>query len=214
MKRELEVMSAIRDAFVIGTKNAASLLITVILYVLTIWIPYLNVGTTIAMNTIPRKLASGEIINPTFIFDSIYRRKMGSYFLLQGFLAMMIIPAILFLIIPALVLSFMYSLSLYIMLDDDTTPTEALERSNKATYGFKWKIFGVKFLFFIVLSVAASIIGYIFGLIGSDFLSGLATVCIIVVAITCAYAIEAVIYRNLYLRPNAQNEEESVAETA
>lgn len=205
MKRELCVFSTIGEAIVIGTKNAASLLLTVILYVLTIWIPYLNVGTTIAMNTIPRKLASGEIINPLFIFDSIYRRRMGSFFLLNGLIAMMMFPAFLFLIIPAIVLYFMYSLALYIMLDEDIAPTEALELSNKATYGFKWKIFGIKLLFSIMACAILGLIFLIFGMeLSLEVFPIIALVVVLLIIITCAYALDAVIYRNLYLRPNAK----------
>ena len=96
MERKLEVVPAISDAIAIGVKNAASLVGAILLWVVTIWIPYLNVGTTIAINTLPGKLAKGEIINPLFIFESVYRRKMGDYFLLQGLLTMMYIPAFFF----------------------------------------------------------------------------------------------------------------------
>lgn len=40
-----------------------------VLWLLTIWIPYLNVGTTIAMATIPIELSKGKVISPLFIFD-------------------------------------------------------------------------------------------------------------------------------------------------
>lgn len=216
MNRKLEVFPAIGEAFVIGTKNAVPLVLTVLLYVLTIWIPYLNVGTTIAMNTIPRKLASGEILNPLFIFESIYRRKMGSYFLLKGFMSMMLLPALLLMVIPAIVLNLMYSLALYIMLDDDLTPTEALERSNRATYGYKWEIFSIKFLMSIAICVMTVIIAWVGVLVlesiemaGIELLILIALPCVVIIAITCVFAIDAVIYRNLYLRPNANMQEQN-----
>lgn len=201
MERKLEVVPAISDAIAIGVKNAASLVGAILLWVVTIWIPYLNVGTTIAINTLPGKLAKGEIINPLFIFESVYRRKMGDYFLLQGLLTMMYIPAFFFLIIPGIVLSLMYSLSVYIMLDKDETPMDALALSNKATYGFKWKIFGITLLFGIVIGLASWIIMAIVGLIDSSFISFIFMIAVIAIASSCGMALNAVIYRNLFLAP-------------
>jgi hypothetical protein len=209
MKRELELMPTINDAVAIGTKNAASLILATLFYVLTIWIPYLNVGTTIAMATIPGKLAKGEIINPTFIFDSVYRRRMGSYFLLTGFIKMIQTPAFLFLIVPAIVLALMYSLALYIMIDKDTTPTQALELSNKATYGFKTKICLVVFVFYLLCAVVGSIVLGIINLLGSTFLLILFVIALGVLAGSCKLSLNAVIYRNVFL--NAQEESESTA---
>lgn len=219
MERKLEVVPAISDAIAIGVKNAASLVGAILLWVVTIWIPYLNVGTTIAINTLPGKLAKGEIINPLFIFESVYRRKMGDYFLLQGLLTMMYIPAFFFLIIPGIVLSLMYSLSVYIMLDKDETPMDALVLSNKATYGFKWKIFGITLLFGIVIGLASWIIMAIVGLIGSSFISFIFMIAVIAIASSCGMALNAVIYRNLFLAsleapaaPAAEPEAEPAAE--
>lgn len=200
-------MPTITDAAIIGTKNAASLLLAVLLYVLTIWIPYLNVGTTIAMNTIPSKLAQGEVISPFFIFDSVYRRKMGSFFLLEGMLFIIMFPAFWFMIIPAIVLSMMYSLSLYIMLDKDTTPTEALELSNKATYGFKWKMFGIILAFCILAYIICAIFMLILNFIDVSFITFIVAVALIVIIVACGFSLDAVIYRNLYLRPAGLVEE-------
>ncbi len=199
MERKLEVIPAIQDAVAIGVKNSASLVLTVVFYVLTIWIPYLNVGTTIAMATIPGKLAQGSVINPAFIFDSVYRRRMGSYFLLQGFLHIMMVPAFCFLIVPAIVLSVMYSLALFIMLDKDVTPTEALELSNKATYGFKWKIFFVSLVYAILFGIVFWIIFAICDAIDVGLITLILMIAVIVLGICCGTALNAVIYRNLFL---------------
>ena len=67
-----------------------------VLWLLTIWIPYLNVGTTIAMNTIPIELSKGKVISPLFIFDGKYRKYMGEYFTLIGLMYLAIIPALFF----------------------------------------------------------------------------------------------------------------------
>ncbi len=210
MERKLEVISAIKDAVAIGTKNSVSLLLTVVFYVLTIWIPYLNVGTTIAMATVPGKLAKGEIINPTFIFDAVYRRRMGSFFLLEGFMVMMMIPAFLFGIIPAYVLSYMYCLALYIMIDKDVSPTQALELSNKATYGFKWKIFGVILLFGVLFYIVFFIVMFICNAISVGFITLVLMIAVIILGICCGVALNAVIYRNLFLCCDEEKAEEVI----
>lgn len=202
MERKLEVIPSISEAITLGLKNAASLVLAVLLYVITVWIPYLNVGTTIAMNTIPGKLAKGEVINPFFIFDSIYRRKMGSFFLLEGFLLMMYVPAFLMGVIPGIVLSFMYSLALFIMLDKDVTPVEALDLSNKATYGFKWKILGISILFGVVFGIIYAIIMAIVGALDVTIITLIFGIALLVLYLSCAFSLNAIIYRNLFL--NAQ----------
>ena len=54
----------------LGIKNAVSMLGATVLWLLTIWIPYLNVGTTISMNTFPLLNSMGmvfiEMVVPTF----------------------------------------------------------------------------------------------------------------------------------------------------
>lgn len=113
-----------------------------ILWLLTIWIPYLNVGTTIAMTTIPIELSKGRVISPLFIFDGKYRKFMGEYFTLIGLMYLAIIPALFFMIVPGIIISIGWSLAIYILLDKGVAPGEAMIQSNKATYGYKWTIFG------------------------------------------------------------------------
>lgn len=153
-KRTLTIPEVLSEGIKIGVANIASLLLAVVLYVLTVWIPYLNVGTTIAMSTIPLKLSEGKVISPTFIFDAKYRQYMGEYFTLQGLMLMSLIPAFSFFFVPGIIISIGWSLALYIMLDRGIAPGEALIQSNKATYGHKWTIFAIN----VILSVAISII--------------------------------------------------------
>ena len=55
-------------------EKCPSIIAAVALWLITIWIPYLNIGTTIAITLLPTQLAKGEIINPLGIFDAKYRR--------------------------------------------------------------------------------------------------------------------------------------------
>ncbi len=212
MERKLEFLPSLGDAVALGTKNAASLCLAALLYVLTVWIPYLNVGTTIAMATIPGKLAKGEVINPAFIFGAVYRKRMGDYFLLEGLLFAMLLAGFLFGVIPGIVLAFMYSLALYIMIDTNATPMDALHMSNEATYGFKWKIFFLGIAYVIAYGIVFFILMKIALAIDVDFLSALLLVLLILLGITCGIALNAVIYRNLFL--DARQAPEEVEENA
>ena len=57
MEKKLAFNQILSEGMQIGLKNIASVLGAVILWILTLWIPYLNVGTTIALFTMPIELA-------------------------------------------------------------------------------------------------------------------------------------------------------------
>lgn len=190
-QKKITVMGVLSEGISLGIKNAVSLLVATVLWIVTIWIPYLNVGTTIAMTTIPIELSKGKVISPVFIFDSKYRKYMGEYFTLIGLMAMAVIPALFFMIVPAIVISLGWSLAIYILLDKGVAPGEAMVQSNKATYGYKWTIFGVQF----ILGLAYSILSFIFGLI--PLLGILLVLCLIIAYVIISMGCSAVIYRNL-----------------
>lgn len=187
-QRNITVVGVLTDGFKVGVANIASLIIASILYVVTCWIPYLNVGTTIAMFTIPMKLSQGKIISPTFIFDGKYRQYMGEYFTLQGLKMMSLTPAFLFFIVPGVIISISWSLALYIMLDRGIAPGEALIDSNKATYGHKGTIFGVNLLLFILCVIIFAVLSWI------PYIGSLAA---IVICIPFFFGCQAIIYKNL-----------------
>lgn len=190
-QRKISVSSVLSEGVGLGLKNAPSLLGAVILWLLTIWVPYINVGTTIAIQTIPIELSKGKVISPLFIFDGKYRQYMGEYFTLIGLMLMSLIPAFLFMIVPGIIISIGWSLAIYLMLDKGIAPGEALVQSNKATYGYKWTIFGVNF----VLVIAYYILTAIFGMIPfiGILLIFLAAIVFEVVVLGCM----GVIYRDL-----------------
>ena len=98
--KKLDIKEVLTEGVGIGIKNIVSLVLATILYVVTVWIPYLNVGTTIAMCSIPVELSKGNIINPLFIFDAKFRKNMGEFFILVGLELMAMIPAFFMGIIP------------------------------------------------------------------------------------------------------------------
>lgn len=191
MGNKITVGGVLTEGLSIGLKNVVSLLVATLLWLVTIWIPYLNAGTTIAMTVIPVELSKGKVISPTFIFDGKYRQYMGEYFTLIGLMSMSIIPALLFMVVPGLIIALGWSLAFYLLLDKGLAPGEALVQSNKATYGYKWTIFGVNF----IIMLAFYILSFIFALI--PFIGALlmlvAVLAIVVVSLGCS----AVIYRNL-----------------
>jgi uncharacterized membrane protein len=164
----LSLGDVLTNGFAIGLKNALSLIGASILWILTIWIPYLNVGTTIGLFTMPVAMSKGKIVSPTEIFDGKYRQYMGEFFLLLGLRSLMTIPGYLFMYIPGIVMSLTYSMGVYIVLDKHIEPSKALSMSNKMTYGNKWTIFLSRLsvyapflLFGLILRVAPSLFGVV-----------------------------------------------------
>lgn len=205
-KKKLDIVSTLGEGFSIGLKNLPSLFIASLLYILTLWIPYLNVGTTIAMYSIPGRLAKGEIISPTFIFENRYRKNMALFLLLMAFVILACYLAAIFLFVPAIVVGLSLSLSYYIFIDEEITPTEALRRSNEATYGNKWRIFFVKMLFAACFMLAIlAIAGLTYKVI---WLCILLLIVLYLMVFAIELGIESVIYRDLYLSQSVTEEAE------
>lgn len=193
MNKKITLANVLTEGFSIGIKNFVSLFVATLLWIVTIWIPFINVGTTIAIKSVPIELSKGKIISPLFIFDKKYRQYMGEFFNLIGLMMISLIPAFLFMIVPGIIINISWSLAIYIMLDKEVSPSDALIMSNKATYGYKWIIFGVS----VVLGVCFFIVNLILGLIPLELLSA-----ILSLLLTCVYQVvnlgcEAVIYRDL-----------------
>lgn len=141
MEKKLEFGQLLSNTFTIGLKNLPSLIGCVVLWAVTLWIPYINVGTTIAIATIPAALSKGKVISPLEIFDKKYFRYMGEFFLVTGLRSLILVPAAMFLIVPAIVLGIAYSLSTLLVVDKGKGAADALKLSNKLTYGNKLTIF-------------------------------------------------------------------------
>lgn len=190
-KIQLSIPETLKDAITVGIKNVPSLIGCAILYILTIWIPYINLGTTIAMCTIPIELSKGNVMSPLSIFDAKYRKYMGEFLLTQMFIGGGIGLAMVFLVIPGIVVMYSWSLALYFVLDKNMNPMEAIMKSNQATYGSKWSMFGVNFIF----SLALIIVGCILVMI--PYLGYLLLFVLLICAIAFALALQGSIYRQL-----------------
>lgn len=195
---ELNVKEILTDGVTYGIKNFVSLLITVVLFALTIWIPYLNVGTIIAMSALPAKLAKGELLNPLYIFEAKYRRNMGEYFIMSGLMFGAYVLGTFLGIIPAIVMSYAWMFAGTLFAAEGLSPMEAIRCSNEKTYGHKLHIFFIFGLLAVVYLIAYFILGGIAGLI-SDSLAVFVNIVLMMLVEPILISCKAVIYRQLFL---------------
>ncbi len=202
---KLSVLDTLKEGTAIGLKNAVSIFLASILYVLTILIPYINVGTTIAMNTIPLALSKGKVISPFFIFESKYRRYMGESILFFILMMYCIAIGINLLLVPGIVIALAWSLAFCLMIEKGLSPTEALRMSNQKTYGHKFEIFAISVLLVVFLCALLFLGGMILYFITVGFESVWFTIFVAVILLLLLqllitpiyYGCQAVIYRNL-----------------
>ena len=177
LDKKLNVIDTVKDGISIGIKNIGPILVNIILWLLTVWIPYLNVGTTIGLVVgIVSKASKDETIPFTEIFNPIYRKYMGEFFISSGLVGLGVAMGMFFFIIPGIVIGLAWCLTLLLVIDKRKNPTEAISLSNNCTYGNKFRIFGVYFLVGIVFTIALLILalipflGVLFVLAGSIFM--------------------------------------------
>ena len=198
--KKLEIIPTIKEGIALVLVNYLSIVCAVVLYVLTIWIPYLNVGTTIAMASLPAEMAKGNVVNPLFIFDGKYRRNMGEFFILMALMTGAIWVGFMFGIIPGIVISYAWYIAVILFVDKDRNALEALRESNKLTYGNKMRIFLIELVLGVAIGLACGIITGIFSIGHIGWLEGVGTFLVIVLAIffvPATLGVDAVIYKHL-----------------
>ena len=159
MAHKLAVVDTIKEGIGIGTRNIGPILVNVLLWIVTIWIPYINVGTTIGLTAgIVSKASRGEMIPMTEIFDPKYRKYMGEFFLASCLIIGGVGIGLVFLIIPGIVIALAWSLAILLVVDKGKNPTEAITLSNNCTYGYKAKMFGIYFLVFLLFLIAQAVV--------------------------------------------------------
>ncbi len=162
MEKKLNFTDILTQAFSLGLKNLFPVIGCIILWLLTIWIPYVNVGTTIAIITLPAAISKGETINPLKIFAKSNYRPMGEFFLASGLRSLIISFAFIFLIIPGIVMQIAYTLTILLVVDKGKGASEALRLSNRATFGHKWTIlFWLLFYGIVLIAIPIWILGLI-----------------------------------------------------
>jgi len=191
MEKKITISSILSNGFTIGIQNAASLVGAIVLWILTIWIPYINIGTTIAIAALPIEMAKGKVFSPLCIFDKKYFSFMGEYFLLRGFLFIGVLVGFSLFIIPGYVIAIAWSLAVYLLIDKGLNPMEALSASNKMTMGYKWTIF----LSFFVLMIVFYILMFIF--LKIPVLGIILIILSVIVLLAIVMGFSAYIYREL-----------------
>lgn len=201
--KKLEIIPTITEGVKLGLKNFVSLLGTIVLYVLTVWIPWLNVGTTIGLYRIIIDMTKGKMINPTSIFSKKNYHNLGNFFLLMGLQSIGVTAACVFMFVPGIIMGIAWGFAMYLLIEKEVSPIQALHLSDKATYGEKWTIF----LIGLVFSIAISILSGIFALIPK--VGGIFVIIITILAAAIYVAIQAVMYRHF-----AEKAEEILTEEA
>jgi len=198
---KLAVGATIKEGISIGTRNIGAILVNVLLWLVTIWIPYLNVGTTIGLSAgIVSKASRGEIIPMTEIFDPKYRKYMGEFFLTSGLIGIGVGVGLFFGIIPGIVIGLAWCMAILLVVDKGKNPTEAITMSNNCTYGYKGKMFGIYFLVCLVFSVISSILASIGSASDNDGIIFFTTFLIILTAVFQIFVfigLQASIYKQL-----------------
>ncbi len=193
---EKEFMPTLLDAYSIAVKNALPIVLSILLWLLTIWIPYINIGTTIALCTLPLALSRNRPISPTFIFDKRYRQFFGEFFLTEGLMLAGILAGTAFCVFPGIVIFISWSLAPMLVLDKGCNASEALTLSNKYTYGNKFLIFILFLGLFVSLGVLLGILAAILGAI-ADSLSLIAALLAIILIPSTSVGLIAAIYKRL-----------------
>ena len=200
MDKKLQICATIKDGFSLGFSNFLSVIAITLLYLLTIWIPYLNVGTTIAFCALPAEIAKGKVVNPFYIFEAKYRRNMGEFFILYALMFNAVIVGFCFLLIPGYVIAIAWSFALVLFVDKDLNALASLRESNRITYGNKWRIFWTFVLAGLALGLLMGIISGLLAIGHNDVLEVIAViidVIIVLFMIPALIGIEASIYRQL-----------------
>lgn len=195
--KKLDFGETLKDSVAIGVKNAPSVIAAVVLFLITIWIPYINIGTFIAITLLPTQLAKGEAINPLGIFDSKYRRYMGEFLITMGLMVIPIYIAMIFMIVPGIVLSIAWSLAYYFLIEKGKNPMQAIKASNDATYGSKWTMFFVILVFGVLASIVMLVFSAICGLINVGFITFVVMFVLIVLFMSIGMSINASFWKQM-----------------
>ena len=155
---KLDIIQTIKAGIQYGLKNFFPLLLMVILYVVTVWIPWLNVGTTIGLYKAVIGIGRGETIDPTSIFAKEHFANVGKYFLLLGLVSIGTTAAACFMLIPAIVIGIAWMFAIYFMIDKKVSPLKALGLSYDSTLGNKWRIFGLQFLCSLIIGIVSGLL--------------------------------------------------------
>ncbi|MCI2081839.1 MAG: hypothetical protein LKK19_06290 [Bacteroidales bacterium] len=193
---KIKFSPAISGGTKLGFENFWPLFLTSIVYLLTCWIPYLNIGTTIAYTKLPVKIARGEKITPEYLFESHWFHFMGDYFILIGIMFAALVMGFCLFVVPCIVLSLAWALATLLLLDKRMNAMDALHESNRLTEGSKWQMFLVILAYCAVLGVLVWAFSAIFG---GNAIGKILSIAVGLVAIPVYEGILAQFYKTLVL---------------
>ena len=197
---KINVMDTIKDGIQLALKNVLSLILLVILYVLTVWIPYLNVGTTVGLYKAVIAMSRGEVVDPVSIFDKDNFKFFGNMFLLLGFQTVGITAATAFMFVPGIILSIAWGFAMYLLIDKGVSPLKALTASYDIALGEKWRIFAINLFVGLIIGLVSGLftlipkVGFVF------------TILVVIVGCALAVAVEALMYRHFADKYDAMKE--------
>lgn len=200
MTQKIEVGEVVSHAFSKGIANILPLFVNTLLWALTIWIPYLNVGTTIGLMTgVLGKLASGESLSMTEVFNSDYRKYMGQYFLVSIFVGMGTFIGFTFLIIPGIVISISWMFAPILVVNKGLQPLDAIQKSNEATYGNRLQIFLVQIVISVLISIIFGVVSAIaFSVPDLMLIWAIVFIAVMAFALSISLTATAYIYNKLF----------------
>jgi hypothetical protein len=166
----LSVGNILSHSFRWGLGQYVRILLMLILWALTVWIPYVNIGTTIAILAgAPILLSRRQQITPTFIFDRQYRDVMADWLVLQTLRGGAILLGLLFLVIPGIVVSVGWILAPLLLVDRKHGILESMSQSWHATQGKKWAILLGALVVYLLYAIPAYIIyGILYALLPAE----------------------------------------------
>ncbi|MDR2363782.1 MAG: hypothetical protein LBD65_05145 [Spirochaetaceae bacterium] len=192
VQKKLQFSEILHDGLQIGTKNIVPIVVNALLWILTIWIPYINIGTTIGMLVgIVIKASKGESISMTEIFNPQYRKYMGEFFLTCGLVGIGTGIGFAFFFVPGCVIALAWTLAPLLVVDKAKNPMEAIFLSNKLTYGSK----GTICIALVIPLVIGIILAGILSLI--PILGGLLVFGVCLLLLFATVGIQASVYKNL-----------------
>jgi len=198
--KKLGITETIGEGFGIGIKNIGPIAVNFLLWLVTFWIPYINVGTTIGLSAgIIIKLSKGEKISHTEIFDPSYRKYMGEFFLVIGLVCLGWSIGTLFFVIPGIIICIAWYFAPMLIIDKGKNSIKAIALSDKITYGNKWRIFWIvtiPVLIFTVVQTLLALFGLHIGWYGRPFINIIIFISL-VVEVILILGITASMYKQL-----------------
>ena len=188
--KRVDIAAAAADTFAIATRHAPSIIAAVILFLLTLWVPYVNLGTLIALTLLPVRLARDERIEALSIFRSEYRRRMGDFLLTAALKLAALTLGTALLVIPGIVLALAWKPAYWCLAEHDKSPLEAIRAAEAAT-------FALFFAFTLCATVAGLALHTVCRAIGISLVSSIVLFAFVVLVLWIHTSLCAAVWKQL-----------------